>query len=113
MKQRPAWCLNYAGKYGGGTDVRYTAPGVYAVICTASGTAYVGSSGNCDRRLREHLDSLRGQRNNIRALQAEWNRHGELYFEFKVLERADPKTLKQREQHWIEVMGTLNRRRAA
>jgi predicted GIY-YIG superfamily endonuclease len=89
----------------------FAAPGIYAVVCTATGNAYVGSSGDCAQRLRAHLSCLRSQTHTTRKLLDEWNRHGELYFEFRFIERVTERNrLAERERYWISKMGTLNTR---
>jgi len=90
---------------------RFCAPGIYAVICGATGNAYVGASRDCNTRLAAHRAALRAQTHPNKKLLFEWNAHGELSFGFKFVERVpDVGKLSERERHWIAQIGTLNAR---
>lgn len=107
------WDRGGPGARGEEVATAYTAPGVYAVVCTATGNAYVGSSIDAKKRLDDHRSALRNQKHPNRALLREWNLYGELTFEFRFIERvADVKSLREREQFWIDSIGTLNKRAA-
>lgn len=66
---------------------RKPAHGVYAVVCTATGEAWVGHSPNVDTRQNGLWFALRQGGCPFRSLQAAWSRHGEAEFRFEELER--------------------------
>jgi hypothetical protein len=61
--------------------------GVYAVICTATGEAWVGQSRHVDTCRNGLWFSLRLGGSSQAALQAAWRLHGEAEFRFEELER--------------------------
>jgi hypothetical protein len=66
---------------------RKPAFGVYAVICTATGQAWVGSSRHVDTQQSGLWFSLRLGSSPHASLQAAWKEHGEQAFRFEELER--------------------------
>lgn len=77
--------------------------GVYAIVHTASGRIYVGSSINLKRRKKEQLASLRHNKNRNKRLQSAWNEFGEQAFEWRLLESIlDTSILRQAEQKWMD-----------
>lgn len=87
--------------------------GIYALRCTASGEAWVGSApdvSTIENRLRF---TLAQGGNPHRALQQAWNAHGAGSFVFEILEMlaeedsglARDRVLKNRRAWWIEKLG--------
>ena len=76
--------------------------GVYAIEHTSSGRVYIGSSKNISSRLREHLSYLLKGDHHSQYLQNSWNKYGESYFQFKIIEKCSIDTLIDREQFWID-----------
>lgn len=77
--------------------------GVYCVLHRESGKRYIGSSAtSLGKRWRGHRGSLRSGRHPNRYLQAAWNKHGEVAFEFIILERVSPEECIGREQYWLD-----------
>jgi hypothetical protein len=66
---------------------RKPAHGVYAVICNATGEAWVGSSRHVDTQQNGLWFALRLGKSPHDALQAAWSEHGEGEFRFEELER--------------------------
>ncbi len=66
---------------------RKPAHGVYAVICTATGAAWVGHSGHVDKIWNRLSFALRLGTSPYASLQAAWKQHGEREFRFEELER--------------------------
>lgn len=66
---------------------RKPAYGVFAVICTATGEAWVGQSRNLDAQQNSLWFTLRHGSSPYRALQAAWGQHGADAFRFEELER--------------------------
>ena len=66
---------------------RKPAYGVYAVICGATGQAWVGCSRHVDNQQNGLWFTLRLGSSPHASLQAAWNEHGEQAFRFEELER--------------------------
>jgi len=66
---------------------RKLAFGVYAVICSATGDAWVGASRNVDTHRNQLWFTLRQGGCRHAALQAAWREHGEDEFRFEELDR--------------------------
>ena len=66
---------------------RMPAYGVYAVICTATGEAWVGRSRHVDTQRNGLWFALKLGTSPHATLQAVWNQHGEPAFRFEELER--------------------------
>src|ERR1700735_3605719 len=66
---------------------RKPAHGVFAVICTATGAAWVGCSSHVDTRWNGLSFALRLGTSPHASLQAAWTQHGEREFRFEELER--------------------------
>ncbi|OYX34473.1 MAG: hypothetical protein B7Y99_05505 [Caulobacterales bacterium 32-69-10] len=66
---------------------RKPALGVYAVVCTATGEAWVGHSRHVDTQRNGLWFTLRLGTSPYPSLQAAWGRHGEEAFRFEELER--------------------------
>ncbi|AWN42815.1 GIY-YIG nuclease family protein [Methylobacterium durans] len=87
---------------------RKPAWGVYAVICTATGEAWVGRSLHVDNHRNGLWFTLRQGSSPHASLQAAWREHGEREFRFEELERlrddfpevARTSELKARQELW-------------
>ena len=87
---------------------RKPAWGVYAVICTATGEAWVGRSLPVDNHRNGLWFALRHGSSPHASLQAAWRAHGEREFRFEELERlrddfpeaARSSELKSRQELW-------------
>jgi hypothetical protein len=69
---------------------REPAFGIYAVICNATGQAWVGSSRHVDTRRNGLWFALRLGTSPHASLQAAWKQHGEVEFRFEELDRLRP-----------------------
>lgn len=79
--------------------------GVYQILCKVTGDRYIGSSGNIQARIREHIYDLRHSIHINYMLMATWVRNGEESFEFSVLEIvSDTSLLFEREQYWLDLL---------
>ena len=82
--------------------------GAYAVRCKAIGRAWVGSSRNLDAAKNRVWFTLRNGSHPDKALQSEWNTHGEQAFQYDILERLEDDVsdlaigdlLKEKRGHW-------------
>ena len=87
---------------------RKPAHGVFAVVCTATGAAWVGCSRHVDSQQNGLWFALRLGMSPHAPLQAAWNQHGEREFRFEELERLGddfpellrPGELKKRQALW-------------
>lgn len=64
--------------------------GIYAVICNATGEAWVASSRHVDTRKNGLWFGLRLGTSPHASLQAAWKEHGEAEFRFEELDRLRP-----------------------
>ena len=89
--------------------------GGFAVRCTATGRVWAGSSGNLHVAKNHFWFSLRIGSHLDKALQDEWNAHGEHTFQYEILEKLDDDVpplevadiLKEKRRHWIAQLGAL------
>ncbi len=94
---------------------------IYALTCSADGSAYIGcTAAKLSKRMREHRCLLRANRHAEQGLQSAWNAHGEQAFSMIALELlADDSVQSKRdaELRWMrhyEAAGRLyNRNRAS
>ncbi|MDI6623542.1 MAG: GIY-YIG nuclease family protein [Brevundimonas sp.] len=92
---------------------RKTVAGVFAVICTATGEAWVGKSRHLDTEQNGLWFALRQGSSPFRTLQAAWNANPEADFRFEQLDRlpedASPllrdMELKERAGRWMARLG--------
>jgi group I intron endonuclease len=91
--------------------------GVYAIINTATGMAYVGSSIDIEKRWLNHRYVLNSKTNKPSAMIQEWRAMNGGGFEFIILEtvEADDSPLEEAEQRWFDFYGDrlYNARRRA
>lgn len=87
-------------------------PGIFAVRCSATGTAWIGAAKNLDTQKNGVWFQLQMGSHMNRILQDAWNRHGADTFSFDVLEEiADDNAqmidllLKERAAHWRGTLG--------
>lgn len=77
--------------------------GIYGIYNRVSGKIYIGSASNLFKRKGNHFMDLRANKHDNSHLQASWNIHGEVAFDFIVLERVSDKTkLIACEQNWLD-----------
>lgn len=91
------------------TDIPITS-GVYAIMNTLNNKKYIGSTHCFKTRFAEHRSQLRkGNHKNIH-LQRAYNKYGENYFVFLILEECEniQNTLNFIEQKWIDSDGDYN-----
>jgi hypothetical protein len=92
---------------------RKAAYGVFAVICTATGEAWVGQSRHLDTQQNALWFALNQASSPHASLQVAWNAHGPTNFRFEELERlrddfssiGRPDELKRRQALWTARLG--------
>lgn len=78
--------------------------GIYKIENTNNGKFYIGSATHFYNRKSDHLRRLRlGIHKNIH-LQNSFNKHGEKYFVFSLIEECERKDLPVKEQHYIDTL---------
>jgi len=63
--------------------------GLYAIVHKTKRTAYVGSSNNIARRIKEHKTDLKYNKHHCQHLQRAWNKYGSDAFEIKQIASAN------------------------
>lgn len=85
------------------TDVRKVL-GVYKIKNTATGQEYVGQSSRMLGRWKDHLRMLSSGIHTNQKMQSSWNKYGEAFFEFELLEECDEKSLTIVEQKYLDLV---------
>lgn len=78
--------------------------GIYQIENTITGHRYIGSAINIQKRWKEHILSLHKNKHHSQYLQRAWNKYGEEYFAFSIIEICFPFALIFREQYFIDQM---------
>lgn len=76
--------------------------GIYQIRNLVTDKLYIGSAINLNKRWREHRHHLINNKHKSKHLQLSWNKHGEQYFVFEVIEECEPSKLIEREQYWLD-----------
>jgi len=82
-------------------NVTFCRPGIYCLVNVQNGKKYIGSSLNISQRLYKHRSLLRNNKHENAYLQNAWNKYGEQYFIYSILEFCNKNNLSEREQLWI------------
>ena len=86
--------------------------GIYLIRCKTTKKVYVGSSIYITKRFYAHKKELRSDKHCNKYLQNAWDKYGENDFEFIWHEKYnDKKTLRDREQYWMDKLKATDRRR--
>ena len=85
--------------------------GIYLIKNIISNKEYIGRSKNLQVRKHEHWNKLRKGIHKNPHLQASHNKYGKYSLYFVVLEYCEPKDLKVREQWWIDLLDTTDRKK--
>lgn len=81
---------------------------VYKIVNTVSGKLYVGYTTDFRRRMSQHLFRLREGKHHSKHLQAAFDKYGEGAFKFLLIEEVERAQAVEREQFWIDTLGTCN-----
>lgn len=79
-------------------------PGIYRIICTATGKMYIGSAIDMRKRWSRHTSELRTNRHHNERLQRAWVKYGEETFAFQVIEICQVGDLLEREQYYLSTL---------
>lgn len=81
--------------------------GIYTITHIASGRVYVGQSCNLEKRWQSHRGYLMRDAHDNQKLQRAWTKYGPNAFAYAVVELvADAHALTEREQYWIDALGS-------
>ena len=83
--------------------------GIYAIINTANGKKYIGSSTNIKKREYTHFSCLRRNKHVNNYLQNAYNKYGKELFVFNIIEVTKHEILFEREQYWINMLKSSQR----
>lgn len=75
--------------------------GIYVICNVKTDTFYVGKSVNIEKRFKNHLKNLRQNKHYNKHLQNSYNKYGEEFFEFDVVEECNENQLNEKEKYWI------------
>lgn len=81
---------------------------VYKIHNTVSGKVYVGYTTDFRRRVSQHLFQLRKGKHHSKHLQVAFDKYGEGAFDFLLIEEVERAQAVEREQFWIDTLGTCN-----
>lgn len=83
--------------------------GIYAIRNKLDLKVYVGqTSTSFKERFRQHRQMLRTERHDNAHLQHAWSKHGEVNFEFCLLEECGKEDLDHLESYYMDFLGSLN-----
>jgi group I intron endonuclease len=84
--------------------------GIYEIYCSANDKFYIGQTNNFSRRFAEHKKRLKSKKMKHHCLYLEnaWQKYGENFFHFRVIEECRLDKLNEREQYYINLLGKDN-----
>jgi group I intron endonuclease len=91
-------------KAAGDFALNFGCSGIYKITNIWTNDIYVGSAVNFKKRWSWHLKDLRGDRHRNSYLQNSWNKYGNDYFKFEIIECCEKEKLIEREQFWIDTL---------
>lgn len=83
--------------------------GIYQILNLINGKFYIGKATHVIGRWATHKYYLRNNKHKNIYLQASWNKYGEIYFEFILIEACNLESLTIKEQYWIDTLGACDR----
>lgn len=81
--------------------------GIYCIENITDGKKYIGKSINIIARIKEHKRLLQKNAHQNRKLQRSWNKYGEAFFIFNVVELTDESSLNEKEVYYISKYNSL------
>ena len=82
--------------------------GIYKIENTVNGKVYVGQTKDLHKRKLEHFASLRTNKHHNAHLQSAFNKYGEEYFRFSVVEECGFEDLNDKEIYWINKLKAID-----
>ena len=84
--------------------------GIYKIEIIVKGKLYIGSAKNIEKRKKEHFNALKNNAHKNKHLQNAWNKYGENNFRFSILECVEPTSLITREQYYMDLYKSYDRK---
>lgn len=81
---------------------------IYAIFNVANGKLYIGQSVDHKKRWKNHIHELNNGTHHNSYLQNSWNKYGEKWFRFVVLEKCSVEDLNPLEQEYIRLFDSTN-----
>lgn len=81
--------------------------GIYTIENLTNGKKYIGQTKNINRRWREHLGCLKGNRHSNSHLQRAFNKYGEDNMSFSVIEMCKEDELDTKESDYIKLFDSM------
>lgn len=82
-------------------DTIYSMQAIYQIKNKINGKIYIGSTNDIYRRWINHRSKLNNGIHENSYLQASWKKHGEVSFEFTIIEEVDDSNRIEREIHYL------------
>lgn len=82
--------------------------GIYYIQNTKTNQLYIGQSIDLNRRKREHIHNLKSNSHVNTHLQNSFNKYGESFFKFDVIEYCDPSDLDDLEKKYMALFNVQN-----
>jgi len=77
--------------------------GIYKIINIINNKIYIGNAINLYKRMHNHIHQLKNSIHHSRHLQRSWDKYGENFFKFYIIEYVEDKNnLIEREQYWMD-----------
>jgi group I intron endonuclease len=83
--------------------------GIYCILNILNNKRYIGCSQHINRRWCHHKNNLRKNKHNNYYLQKSWNKYGEEYFNFYIIEECSKELLKELEVFYVEYYKSNNK----
>jgi group I intron endonuclease len=83
-------------------DIDSTKPGIYMIYCASSEKAYIGQTKHLQKRLYQHKWKLNKGTHPNPHLQNAYQKYGEAYFNFILLENCTQSELTVKEAEWLD-----------
>jgi group I intron endonuclease len=83
--------------------------GIYKIICAINNKVYIGQSVDMIKRKASHFYYLRNDSHRNEHLQRAFNKYGEEFFKYEILEECYFEKLDEREEHYMKLYKSLDR----
>ena len=80
--------------------------GIYCIENLANNKKYIGQSNDIEKRWYQHKNDLYHNQHHNKHLQSAWNKYGEDFFNFYVLENCETELLDEKEMYWIDKLNS-------